>query len=362
MQNQASVTLVFERVVDAVRSICVIKQVAPVLFVIVAWGGLLARPPSYSDGSLSLVSGLISPARFLPSMPSMPNLISQESQAGIEQVKPELVLTKEQKNLVSYLSSAYRVDSEEVGEYVSTAYAAAKALKVDPLLVLSIMSIESSFDPDAQSDAGAQGLMQVLTRVHAEKFLPFGGVKAAFDVRANILVGTQIIQEYIRREGTVESALKSYVGAALMQDDGGYGWKVLGQRTRLLAVAQGKPIPKIPDQKPNDQHLANQKSSDEYSGQTGGLMRQERFFALEESAKLMRVSYSAQPPSLTGAINANGSSNTASALGSNAHNSSPVGSGSGLGSGSSSGSSSSAISISPAPQSSQPTGAIAATE
>ncbi len=33
--------------------------------------------------------------------------------------------------------------------------------------------------------------MQVLTRVHADKFAPFGGVAAAFDPLANIKVGAR---------------------------------------------------------------------------------------------------------------------------------------------------------------------------
>jgi soluble lytic murein transglycosylase-like protein len=105
------------------------------------------------------------------------------------------------------------------------------------------MSVESSFDPRAQSSAGAQGLMQVLTRVHVEKFMPFGGIRAAFDPVANIRVGSAILREYIQRDGSVESALKSYVGAALMDNDGGYGAKVLNARDRIAAAAAGKPIP-----------------------------------------------------------------------------------------------------------------------
>lgn len=319
MQNQASVTFVFERAVIAVRSMSVIKQVSPLLFVIVAWGILFARPTAPVDSSFGLVSGLISPARFFSAIPAMPNLMSLESKAGIEQVKPALILTKEQKNLVSYLSAAYLVDTEEMGEYISTAYAAAKALKVDPLLVLAIMSIESSFDPDAQSHAGAQGLMQVLTRVHADKFMPFGGVKAAFDVRANILVGTQIIQEYIKREGSVESALKSYVGAALMSDDGGYGWKVLGQRTRLQAVALGKPIPKIGDQKASSQASLDQNSGgpiavDPSSDLAGDQRRYERIFAAEEGFKTIRANSVVTQPTYGGLGNSNSSTGSASTI------------------------------------------------
>jgi hypothetical protein len=112
--------------------------------------------------------------------------------------------------------------------------------------VLAVMSIESSFIPDAQSHAGAQGLMQVLTRVHKEKFIPYGGVTAAYDPESNIKVGSQILRDYLVRNGNEAGALKSYVGAALMDTDGGYGYKVLSQKARIQAAAQGKPIPSNP--------------------------------------------------------------------------------------------------------------------
>jgi soluble lytic murein transglycosylase-like protein len=149
-------------------------------------------------------------------------------------------LDREQSNIARYIASRYRTTLETTNQFVFHAYQAARDAKIDPMLVLAVMSVESSFDPRAQSSAGAQGLMQVLTRVHAEKFLPFGGIPAAFDPVANIRVGSGILKEYLKREGTVEGALKSYVGAAFLQDDGGYGQKVLNARDRIAAAAAGR--------------------------------------------------------------------------------------------------------------------------
>src|SRR5690606_18849444 len=97
----------------------------------------------------------------------------------------------------------------------------------------------------ARSSAGAQGLMQVLTRVHLDKFAPYGGARAAFDPVANITVGSRILKEYLVREGTVEGALKSYVGAALLSHDFGYGNKVLTERTRIAAAAGNGATPRV---------------------------------------------------------------------------------------------------------------------
>ena len=133
---------------------------------------------------------------------------------------------------------------------VALAYQAARDLRLDPMLVLAVISVESSFNSRAQSNRGAQGLMQVLTRVHADKFEPFGGAAAAFDPVANIKVGTRILKEYLVREGSIEGALKSYVGAAMLSHDFGYGHKVLSERERIAAAAQGRPIPSQPARPP----------------------------------------------------------------------------------------------------------------
>jgi Transglycosylase SLT domain len=160
--------------------------------------------------------------------------------------KSELKLTREQLNIAKFVASRYSITVDDAKVYVDLAYKGAKQYKLDPHLVLAVMSIESSFDPDAESHAGAQGLMQVLTRVHKEKFVPYGGVKAAYDPESNIKVGSQILREYLLRNGNEAGALKSYVGAALMDNDGGYGYKVLSQKARIQAAALGRPIPANP--------------------------------------------------------------------------------------------------------------------
>lgn len=151
---------------------------------------------------------------------------------------PALTSLSAQRNLARFISNRYRISRDEVSQLVGFAFKTGDETGVDPLLLIAVISVESSFDPQARSAQGAQGLMQVHTKVHIDKFEPFGGAEAAFEPLPNIRVGAKILKEYLRREGTVEGALKSYVGAANLSSDGGYGAKVLKERERLAAAAR----------------------------------------------------------------------------------------------------------------------------
>ncbi|GGI54372.1 transglycosylase SLT domain-containing protein [Oxalicibacterium solurbis] len=148
----------------------------------------------------------------------------------------------QQKRVTEWLSKRYRVAGDATNMLVSAAYLTAKEINLDPLLILAVMAIESRFNPFAESPVGAQGLMQVMSKVHHDKFADMGGTQAALNPVANIRVGSMILKEYVTRGGSVEAGLKRYVGAAEMATDAGYGAKVLGEYDRLKAVAAGKRI------------------------------------------------------------------------------------------------------------------------
>jgi soluble lytic murein transglycosylase-like protein len=150
---------------------------------------------------------------------------------------------REQKWVTNWLAKRYRVAGDATNMLVSATYNTAREVKIDPLLVLAVMAIESGFNPFAESPVGAQGLMQVMSKVHHDKFQPMGGVKAALNPVANIKVGASILKEYVNRGGSIESGLKMYVGAAAFENDAGYGYKVLAEYRRLKDVASGKNVP-----------------------------------------------------------------------------------------------------------------------
>ena len=152
-------------------------------------------------------------------------------------------LPKPQAALAFWLARKYGVAPEPLSVLVSEAFEIGAKAKLDPTLILAIMAIESGFNPFAQSPVGAQGLMQVMTKVHSDKYENFGGKLAAFDPVTNLRVGVKVLQECISRAGSVEGGLKLYVGAGNLENDGGYAGKVLAEHSRLLAVVGGKSMP-----------------------------------------------------------------------------------------------------------------------
>jgi len=135
-----------------------------------------------------------------------------------------------------YLARRYHVSSEMTTKIVAKTYATGHSFDFDPLLILAVISVESSFNPYAESKAGAKGLMQVIPRIHEKKFDAFGGTSLVFKPETNILVGTEILKEYLMRTGDLNDALHRYVGASSLETQNGYPEKVLAQRARLYQV------------------------------------------------------------------------------------------------------------------------------
>ena len=152
---------------------------------------------------------------------------------------------RQQQWVTNWLSKRYRVATDATNMLVSAAYLTAKDIKLDPLLILSVMAIESGLNPFAESPVGAQGLMQVMSKVHQEKFEEMGGVKAALNPVANIKVGALILKDYVSRAGSIEAGLKMYVGAGAFDNDSGYGSRVMTEYKRLKDVSNGKNVPTV---------------------------------------------------------------------------------------------------------------------
>ena len=200
---------------------------------------LAARPDLRESGEEQLMGWLQSrkpvPVAAAPDLELEPTAIERTTAASPHE------LPKQQAAVAYWLSKKYRVAAEPLAVLVSEAFDIGKRTKLDPTLILAIMAVESSFNPFAQSQVGAQGLMQVMTRVHGEKYESAGGTLTACDPVTNMRVGVKVLQECIARAGSLEGGLRFYVGAANLADDGGYASKVLAEHERLRQVVAGRP-------------------------------------------------------------------------------------------------------------------------
>jgi soluble lytic murein transglycosylase-like protein len=192
---------------------------------VAALAGYLAAPHAQSPAWLAAVP-VIAGA----------DLLGEPPDAGpVPAAIAESPLELEQRAVTEYIAKRYRVSDQAVASYVSLAYQAGMQHSVDPLLILAVMAIESRYNPVAESNMGARGLMQVIPKYHLEKLLDHGGEPALLEPAVNIAVGAQILREYQRRFRDTETALQMYAGAL---DDATtqYASKVFAEKARLDAL------------------------------------------------------------------------------------------------------------------------------
>jgi soluble lytic murein transglycosylase-like protein len=169
----------------------------------------------------------------LPTLPSvvMDQLVAAAGPTAVADSPRE----REQQAVAEFIAKRYRVAEDVAAGYVSIAYRAGDQHRVDPLLILAVMAIESRYNPVAESVMGARGLMQIIPRYHPEKLEPHGGEQVLLEPEVNILVGAQILREYQRRFGDLETALQMYAGA-LDEPTSQYSNKVFAEKARLDAL------------------------------------------------------------------------------------------------------------------------------
>lgn len=207
-----------------------------------AGSGVILRAWSLAQATLALVGLVVLVAAAHP--PSRDALLAQAALAlrateppganfAAGPIQPtDSAGAREQRALTENLAKRYRVAQEAVGGFVAAAYRSGKETAVDPLLILAVISVESRFNPVAESTFGAKGLMQVIPRFHKEKLVAHGGDDALLDPEVNIQVGAQVLREYIRRFGGTENALQAYAGA-FEEPNSLYAKQVLSERSRL---------------------------------------------------------------------------------------------------------------------------------
>jgi len=166
-----------------------------------------------------------------PDTPADPS-IGKVDADSIRAAAAERTRAREQRAVAEFIAKRYRVAEEAIASFVSSAYRAGDEHRVDPLLILAVVGVESRFNPVAESVLGAKGLMQVLPKYHQDKLFEHGGEAALLEPEINIQIGTQILREYLRRSGETEAALQMYAGAWDAPTPQ-YSGKVLAERARL---------------------------------------------------------------------------------------------------------------------------------
>jgi soluble lytic murein transglycosylase-like protein len=165
-----------------------------------------------------------------------------DAAAGLQKGHEAAAVTPAEDNryraLSGFVANRYRISQDVAYDLVRVAHQAGNQLKLDPLLIIAVIAVESRFNPIAESVTGAKGLMQIIPKYHTDKLEEFGGEQAVFDPAANIQVGAQILKEYLRLTGNLGSALQMYAGA-LGDSEDQYTNKVLSEKSRLQqALAQ----------------------------------------------------------------------------------------------------------------------------
>jgi soluble lytic murein transglycosylase-like protein len=135
---------------------------------------------------------------------------------------------------------AWRLAAGPYAEMIGTA---AARHDLDPVLLTAVAAVESAFDPNAVSSAGACGLMQLMPRT-AERF----GVGDVFDAEQNVEGGARYLRWLLERfEGDPELALAGYNagegaverhrGVPPYRETRGYVSRVLEGAGRLSQIA-----------------------------------------------------------------------------------------------------------------------------
>lgn len=163
------------------------------------------------------------------------NVVEVPETEAIKPAAEELPLRLQR--VLDFVSRRYRVAPEALVPIFEAAQAIGRERRLDPLLIIAIIGIESRFNPFAESASGAKGLMQVIPGYHLDKIPQGAGLQPFLDPVTNIQVGVHVLEEAIRWRGGLTAGLQHY-GGAPDDPDTGYANKVLAEKERLEQAAR----------------------------------------------------------------------------------------------------------------------------
>lgn len=165
--------------------------------------------------------------------------IDEFSMVPIATTSKAETLTPRMERALDFVSRRYKVAPEALVPVFRAAQTVAREHRLDPLLIIAMIGIESRFNPFAESVSGAKGLMQVIPGFHLDKVPQGAGDQPFLDPVTNIQVGVQVLEEAIRWRGSLTAGLQHY-GGAVDDPEQEYANKVYAEKQRLeQAVRRG---------------------------------------------------------------------------------------------------------------------------
>jgi soluble lytic murein transglycosylase-like protein len=143
--------------------------------------------------------------------------------------------------LSKHISTKYKLNFQHAEHIVKTTFTEAEKHEIEPVLMLSIIGIESTFKLKALSPVGAVGLAQIMPQFHINKINMLKKENLdIYSIQGNIRVGIQILKEYIDlANGNVQEALQRYNGS-YSDKNKSYSKKVFSKMKNLKSVASIK--------------------------------------------------------------------------------------------------------------------------
>jgi soluble lytic murein transglycosylase-like protein len=194
--------------------------------------------------ALALVFALFASVSFAPAFLDAPSRsaatqtqkatpgVSRERRRAASDAAPASASRGDQRieALTGFIAGKYRISRDATRKFIGSAYGEGARLGLDPLLIIAVIAVESSFNPVAQSDVGAMGLMQIIPHYHSDKLSATDD--SVLDPHTNIKLGARVLKEYIRRGGNEVAGLQLYNGAAADASNA-YANRVMAEKQRL---------------------------------------------------------------------------------------------------------------------------------
>lgn len=160
-------------------------------------------------------------------------ILKNVPRSGLPEGNPLKLLDsgKKWERLARELSKRYKIKEEYARHWVAEVVYASAEQGVDPLLVIALAETESRFKPEARSNMGAMGLMQIVPKYHPKAVVKIGGEEQLADPVSNIRAGVETVKLFMSlAKGDTTRALLMYNGS-LKDSTKKYAKEVLKRRS-----------------------------------------------------------------------------------------------------------------------------------